>query len=113
MDSFSLERPGDDGGESLNAIRVFHTGRSVSRERIVELVPGRRFSYALLSGLPLRDYRADIDLTPESGGTAVRWHSRFEPKVRGTGWLYRLALCRFIRRCADGLVAHAATVDPS
>jgi hypothetical protein len=113
MDSFSLERPGDDGGESLNAIRVFHTGRSVSRERIVELVPGRRFSYALLSGLPLRDYRADIDLTPESGGTAVRWHSRFEPKVRGTGWLYRLALRRFIRRCADGLVAHAATVDPS
>lgn len=109
MDSFSLERPGDDGGESVGAIRVFRTGRSVSREQLVELVPDRRLSYALLSGLPLRDYRADVDLVAAGEGTTIRWHSRFQPKLPGTGWLFRWALRRFIQRCADGLAAYAVT----
>jgi hypothetical protein len=111
--SFELHRPGDDGGESLNAIRIFRTGRTTSVERIVELIPGRRLSYALVSGLPLRGYRADIDLAPDGAGTRIRWHSTFTAKVPGTGWLYRMALARFIRRCADGLAAHAETLSRS
>ncbi|MEY2431379.1 MAG: hypothetical protein QOC92_1104 [Acidimicrobiaceae bacterium] len=108
--SFELEQPGEGGGEGLNAIRVFRTGRTASRERLVELVPGRRLSYVLLSGLPLRDYRADVDLTPSEGGTTIRWHSTFAPKRPGTGWLYRWALGKFIRGCVRGLAQHAATV---
>jgi Polyketide cyclase / dehydrase and lipid transport len=106
--SFELERAGPDGSESLGAIRVFRTGRVTSREEIVELVPGRRLSYALLSGLAIRDYRADVDLTPDGTGTVIRWQSRFTGKVPGTGWLYRVTLARFIRRCADGLAGYAA-----
>ena len=58
LESFTLEAPAPGGGEGLGAIRAFRTGRAVSREEVVELVPERRFSYALLSGLPLRNYRA-------------------------------------------------------
>jgi hypothetical protein len=107
LDSFELEREGADGGESLGARRVFRTGRSTSREEIVELQPDRRFSYALLSGLPLRDYRADVDLAPRDGGTEIHWHSRFHAKYPGTGVLFRTALGKFIRRCANGLAAYA------
>ena len=99
LDSFELD--GD--------VRVFRTGRTVSREEVVEQVPNRRFSYALLSGLPLRNYRADIDLTPVDGGTVIHWRSSFTPKVPGTGWIYRWALGKFIQRCVDGLAAHATT----
>ncbi len=106
--SFELERPGPTAPEGLGAIRVFRTGRTVSREELVELVPGRRLSYRLLSGLPLRGYRADVDLTPDGTGTRIRWHSTFRPRVPGTGWLYRLVLGRFIQRCADGLAVYAA-----
>jgi hypothetical protein len=123
LGSFELERPGDTEPEGLGAIRVFRTrqptGQLVTtRERVAELVPGRRFSYVLLSGLHIRDYRADVDLTsPVPGGTtgtAIRWHSSFVPAVPGTGWLFRLVLGRFIARCARGLAAHAATlVSPS
>lgn len=88
--------------------RVFRTGRVTSRERVVEAIPGRRFSYALVSGLAIREYRADVDLEPAGDGTAIRWHSSFFPKVPGTGWLYRRTLGRFIERCARGLAAHAA-----
>lgn len=108
IDSFTLERPGRDGGESLGAIRVFRTGRIKSREEIVELIPGRRLGYILLSGLPLKGYRANVDLIPENGGTTISWRSTFRPKVPGTGWIYHRALTKFIQRCADGLAEHAA-----
>jgi Polyketide cyclase / dehydrase and lipid transport len=108
IDSFELERQGADGGENLGAQRIFRTGRATSREEIVELVADRRFSYALLSGLPMRSYRADVDLEPRDGGTAIHWHSTFAAKWPGTGGLMRRALGRFIQRCADGLAAYAA-----
>src|SRR5262249_13407974 len=91
LGSFSLERPGRDEPEGLGALRLFTTGRTRSLEEIVELIPDRRLSYELRHGLPLRGYRADIDLSPaaDGTGTAIRWHSSFEAKVPGTGWFYR------------------------
>jgi len=110
IDSFELQSPGDTGGESLNAVRVFRTGRTTSVERLLELEPGRRLSYVLLSGLPLRDYRADVDLLAADGGTLIRWRSTFSAKRPGTGWLYRRVLARFIRKCVEGLAEQAAAV---
>jgi hypothetical protein len=109
--SFALRHPGPDGEESVGAVREFTTGRVTSVEEIVELVPGRRFSYALLDGLPLLGYRADVDLTPVRDGTMIRWHSTFRPQRRGTGWLYRLVLGRFIRGCVRGLADAATSVE--
>ncbi len=108
IESFELERPGPDGEEGLGAVRLFHTGRVTSREEIVELVPDRRFSYALLNGLPMRDYHADVDLEPRDGGTTIRWQSRFHAKYPGTGGWLRRFLRRFLRQCVDGLAAHTA-----
>ena len=117
FDSFELERPGEGGGDgSLGAIRVFRMGRRItSREELVELVPGRRYSYAYLSGLPILDYRADVDLTPSdegTEGTTIHWHSSFRPKFVGTGGLYRLVLRRFIRDTATRVGA-AASASPA
>ncbi|MGH3622648.1 MAG: SRPBCC family protein [Sciscionella sp.] len=112
LGSFELAEPGEDGAEGLGAVRVFRTrfptGQVTSRERIVELVPRRRLSYTLEHGLAIRNYRADIDLSPTGAGTTIHWHSTFDSKVPGTGWLYRLALRRFIGQCAHGLARHAA-----
>jgi hypothetical protein len=55
-----------------------------------------RFAYEFLSGLPVRDYRAEVTLTPASdAGTHIRWRSRFAPKIPGTGWLLRRQLRGF------------------
>lgn len=104
FDSFEITEPGD--ASRLGEEHVFRFGKYASRERIVELVPGRRYSYALLEGLPLRDYRADVDLTEEDGGTRIHWHSTFTPARPGTGWIYRAYLTRFITRCVNGLAAN-------
>jgi hypothetical protein len=105
--SFELERPAEGEPEGVGAIRAFRTGRITSRERVAELVPDRRFGYELVSGLAIRDYRADVDLDSTDGGTTIHWHSTFHAKLPGTGWLYRRTLGRFIQKCALGLATHA------
>jgi len=116
LGSFELVTPGDDGGESVGAVRLFRTGRVRSQERIVELIPDRRLSYVLEDGLPLRDYRADIDLEPVADGTRIRWQSSFHGQRPGAGPLYRWQLSKFIQRTVDGLAEYAqtsATPSPS
>ena len=64
IDAFTLIEPGAGTPEGLGAVRLFTTGRHRSRERVVECRPGEVFSYVLEQGLPLRDYKAVITLTP-------------------------------------------------
>jgi hypothetical protein len=108
IESFELERVGDPPPEGVGAIRVFRRGRTTGRDQIVEIVPGRRFGYVSLSGLPVRDYRAQVDLEPESDGTTIQWQASFASKVVGTGWLLEHGLRRFLSECAAGVAAHAS-----
>lgn len=112
--SFVLEREGAGEREGLGAIRVWRSKGKTIREEIVELVPDRRLSYTVLSGLAVRGYRADIDLEPSAdGGTHITWSSSFAPKVPGTGRVYETALQRATEGFVAGLAAHAATAAPT
>jgi uncharacterized protein YndB with AHSA1/START domain len=106
IEGYELERPGGDDG--LGEIRRFTTGRVKIREEIVQRDAERRLTYTLLSGLALRDYRAEIDLTPTTDGTSIRWHTTFRPKVPGSGWIYRRALDKATREFVDGLARASA-----
>jgi len=103
--SFALEQP--ETTERVGAVRIFKTGPMASRERIVECEPPSHFAYVLVGGLPVRDYRSDIDLVAVDGGTSLRWRSTFWPKIPGTGWLFRFFLKTALQRCAQG-IARAA-----
>jgi Polyketide cyclase / dehydrase and lipid transport len=105
--SFTLIERGDGQPEGVGAIRLFTTKRIKSRERVVVSEPNERFSYVLESGLPLRDYRAVITLTPANGGTTIHWRSTFQAKVPGTGGLYRRQLGAFIGQTVAGLATAA------
>jgi len=108
IEAFELERAGDPPPEGVGAIRAFRRGRTIGRDEIVEVVPDRRLGYRSLSGLPVRDYRAHVDLEPDGDGTTIRWQASFAPKVPGTGWLLERGLRRFLCECAAGVAAHAA-----
>ncbi|MDQ4020909.1 MAG: SRPBCC family protein [Actinomycetota bacterium] len=109
IESFQLERVGEQEPEGLGAIRIFRKGRMTGRDQIAGLVPDRRFSYRHLTGLPVRDYRGDVDLESSAGVTVIRWHASFRPIVPGTGWLLGWQVERFVRQCAQGLAVHAQT----
>ena len=97
-----------ESGHGVGEVRRLRKGRVKSKERVVALEPPRRFVYEFLSGLPIRDYRAEVTLDPRpDGGTTVRWHSTFRAKVPGTGWAMRWSLKRFIAETAEGLARRA------
>jgi hypothetical protein len=111
IDSFELVTPGDGTPEGVGAIRVFHTGKIHSRERVVTAKPNQIFSYELISGLAVRDYKAVVTLLPAGNGTAIKWRSTFRAKVPGTGWIYQRQLGLFIGRTVNGLVAWAESAQ--
>lgn len=101
VEEAKVDRPAAEGVTELRSLR---TGRYLIREEVVERREPERLSYVLLSGLPLKDYRAEIDLSARAdGGTDVRWHTTFDPKLPGTGWLYRRGLERTTRQFVAGL----------
>jgi hypothetical protein len=103
MDESGPAEPADDDPNGVGSTRAFRNGRVRGIDRVVELIPGRRFSYVHLHGLPLRDYRGDVDLEPVAEGTRIHWHVQFRPKLPGTGWFWRLGLRKFLQQMADGL----------
>jgi predicted ester cyclase/uncharacterized protein YndB with AHSA1/START domain len=95
-------------GSGVGEVRRFRLGRRTSRERVTVLEAPHRFAYELLSGLPIRDYRAEVTLEPRrGGGTEIRWRSSFEPQVPGTGGVIRTRLEGFIARAARALATVA------
>ncbi len=109
--SWSRWAPFDDAmveeGEGDGELRRFRRGRRTTRERVTAFEPPRRFGYELVSGIPIRDYRAEVTLAPAGEGTEIRWRSSFRPKLPGTGALARRQFQRFIAQTAEGLAREA------
>ncbi|TQM37996.1 SRPBCC family protein [Pseudonocardia cypriaca] len=102
-----------DGGDpqsrqQVGDTRLLRVGRTVNRERIVEMVDDRRFGYENPNP-PFRTYRGLVELiTAAQGGTDITWSATFEPKLRWTGPFWTWFLTRFMRRMANGLAEYAA-----
>ena len=112
QDEATLEHEGAETRQGVGAVRRFRTGKYVLRERVVEYQPPKRFAYELLSGMPVKGYRAEVTLEPTAdGGTAIRWHSAFRPKIPGTGSMIRRRLATIIQGTTDRLAAHSAALD--
>lgn len=84
--------------------RTFTRGRVTVLERVAEKTPLRRYVHVLLSGLPLRDCTAQIDLSENiDGGTHISSHTTFRPRFLGTGGLYHRPLDGATRGFVEGL----------
>jgi hypothetical protein len=106
---FALEREAPEGGEGVGAIRRFSVGLSGSREEITDVVPDRRLEYRQLTGVPITDHLASVELEPDRGGTTIVWNESFKTKLPGL----TASLRWFVRRCANGLAARAAAIAAS
>jgi len=103
------EREGTPPPGGVGAIKRLGAKPAYSREETVEYEPPKRYSYTILSGQPVRTYRADVELTLVDGGTHIRWAGRFEPKIAGTGPFMRWYLGRIVAGFAKRLAAYAGT----
>lgn len=108
--SFTLVQPGADAPEGVGAIRQWNSGLMATQEQVAELQAPTKFAYTLLSSklVAVRDYRADVDITPTVTGCTVVWSAVFRPKLAGTGWFWRLALSKLSASLAKGVAEYAA-----
>lgn len=99
-----LEREGDPAPNGLGAIRVLAAlPGPPMREEVVAYEPPRRFSYALLSGLPFRDHLGTVELSPSEGGTKVVYAVRTTPTVPLGGFAAMAVLKQAIKTLLGGV----------
>jgi hypothetical protein len=110
FDASELVEPGAPDPNGVGAQRRFRRGRRTTVERVVAFDPPGHFAYALVSGLRgVRDYRADVTLTPSAtGGTDIVWRSSFASSAPGAGWMTKKVLEVFIGRVATALAIRAS-----
>ena len=50
-------------------------------EEITRFEPGQALGYKALSGVPFKNYRGEVKLTPDSGGTRIEWTLSADQRV--------------------------------
>lgn len=106
--SAAYEREGEPAPHGVRAVRRFGSGRLVSREEVVAFDAPHHFAYVLLSGLPLRGYRADVHLVPDGRGTEIEWSGGFDATSRIAGACWNAVLRHGIVRSIARALAREA-----
>jgi uncharacterized protein YndB with AHSA1/START domain len=102
------QRPGEISERGPGAVyRLRSSRRAYLRypttvEKILEVEEGRRLTYAVIGGIPVRNYKAEITVTPTTDGTRIRWAAIWDPTLAG-----RLVL-RGLRKVYPEVVAALA-----
>jgi hypothetical protein len=102
------ERAGEGAPNGVGAVRAIPP----AREQVVEYDPPRHYAYIAISGLPLKEYRADVTLEEKGGQTLIHWKAAFEPKYRGTGAFMRLFLDKMLTSFARRVAYHCEHCEP-
>lgn len=110
-------QPGTDSPHGPGAVQWLQSSRRylgrypVSIEQILEVEECRRLVYTVISGLPVRDYRAELTLTPagDGHGTRIRWAATWDSTPRGR--LVWRGLRTFYPRIVEALATAAEQQD--
>jgi uncharacterized protein YndB with AHSA1/START domain len=77
-------RPAGAGPSREGSIQWFRYGRrTVSVEEVLEVDQPRRLVYRVVSGLPVRNYHAEVTLIPTPGGTTIHWAATWDNTMLG------------------------------
>jgi Polyketide cyclase / dehydrase and lipid transport len=94
----------DGDRRTLVSERKRMTGRPyVMKERVTNLEPEERLEYDLLSGLPVREYHAVVQLADADGGTDITWSATFKSPWPFLGGLWRGAMLKVLRDVSEAL----------
>jgi len=96
------ERAGTPSPGGVGAIRRMGRWPQFTREEILEHDAPNHVAYTVVSGFPVRDYRADIDLAPgpDGDGTVISWRGSFREAIPHTGQILASVLDRVVRSFA-------------
>jgi uncharacterized protein YndB with AHSA1/START domain len=98
-----LEREGEPEPNGVGAIRVLTVAGPPMREEVLTYERPCRFSYKILSGLPVRDHVGTVELQPSGGGTEVTYAVKTTPTLPLGGSAFMLVLKKAIRDLLGGV----------
>jgi len=99
-----LEREGEPAPNGLGAIRSLSAVPGPPmREEVIAYEPPSRFSYKILSGLPVRDHVGTVELSPKDGGTEVIYAVKTTPTIPLSGPVFMAVLKKAIRDLIGGV----------
>ena len=105
------EKDGDTTPHGVGAIQTLRSAqrylgrRTTSVERIIEVEDRQRLAYTVIRGIPVRNYRGEVTLTPAAGGTHIRWTADWDNTMLGR--IVWRGLRAFFPQMMAGLVAAA------
>lgn len=77
------EHPGAQAPDGAGVIRWMRYGRTTTVEKVLESEPPRRLVYTVVKGIPVRNYRAEVTLSPAGEGTHIRWTASWDRTLPG------------------------------
>jgi polyketide cyclase/dehydrase/lipid transport protein len=98
-----LEREGEPAPNGVGAIRRLTAVGPPMREEVLVYERPSRFSYTVLSGLPVRDHVGTAELRPDGEGTKVVYAVRTQSTVPFAGGLVVFAIKQAIEQLLDGV----------
>lgn len=111
------QRPGDDSPHGPGAVQWLRSARRAylryptSIEKVLEVEENRRLVYTVIGGIPVRNYRAEVTLTPVADGTRVRWGATWDTTLAGR--IVQRGLRRLYPQMIADLVAAAERLSAS
>ena len=102
-----LEREGEPAPNGVGAIRVLEAIGPPLREEVLAYEAPSRFSYTLLSGLPVRNHVGTVELTPQGDGTKITYAVRTIPTIPVAGFAVVAGIKQGIKQLLNGIVAEA------
>ncbi len=102
-----LRQQGEPAPNGLGAIRVIRANGIAIEEEVTAFEPPKRFGYRMVSGVPVKDYVAEVLFEEADGGTQIRWRVRFAARIPGTGWLMK----RVIKSSLSQMLERLTRVD--
>jgi uncharacterized protein YndB with AHSA1/START domain len=102
-----LEREGDPAPNGVGAIRALSAVGPPMREEVIAYERPSRFSYTVISGLPLRDHMGTVGLEPSGEGTKVTYALKATPTVPVAGGVVFAVVRRAVEQLLSGVAAES------
>jgi hypothetical protein len=103
----ALEREGVPAPDGVGAVRRFTRMGIGSREEVLAWDPPHHLAYTIVSGFPVRNYRADLTLESEGDGTRIRWSGTYDEKWPGSASAIGALLAHMMQKFATDLARYA------
>jgi uncharacterized protein YndB with AHSA1/START domain len=99
-----LEREGEPAPNGIGAIRVLAAVPGPPmREEVIGYERPHRFSYKILSGLPVRDHVGTVEMKASGGGTELVYAVKTTPTIPLSGPVFMAILKKAIRDLIAGV----------